>query len=118
MATTGAFTATAPASERWSGYPAPIVVLAGVNVQSRANFVTLGDCGIVSLNLPLVYVSLHQQHYTTRGIEEKQTYSINIPSTSMLAVTDYCGLVSGAEVDKSALFEVFYGEVGTAPCEG
>jgi flavin reductase (DIM6/NTAB) family NADH-FMN oxidoreductase RutF len=30
-------------------------------------------------------------------------------------VTDYCGPVTGAEVDKSALFEVFYGELETAP---
>lgn len=95
-------------------YPIPIV-LAGANVQGRANFATLGDVGIMGLKPPLVYVSLHQNHYTTRGIEENQTYSINIPSTSMLAVTDYCGLMSGAEVDKSALFEVFYGELETAP---
>jgi flavin reductase (DIM6/NTAB) family NADH-FMN oxidoreductase RutF len=95
-------------------YPIPIV-LAGANVQGKANFATLGDCGIMGLNPPLVYVSLHQNHFTTQGIEEYQTFSINIPSTSMLAVTDYCGLVSGAEVDKSALFEVFYGELETAP---
>ena len=95
-------------------YPIPIV-LAGANVQGRANFATLGDCGIMGLKPPLVYVSLHENHYTTRGIEENQTYSINIPSTSMLSVTDYCGLVSGAEVDKSALFEVTYGELETAP---
>lgn len=69
----------------------------------------------MGLNPPLVYVSLHQRHYTTQGIEENQTYSINIPSTSLLAVTDYCGLVTGAEVDKLALFEVFYGELETAP---
>ena len=95
-------------------YPIPIV-LAGANVQGKANFATLGDVGIMGLNPPLVYVSLHKKHYTTQGIEENQTYSINIPSTSMLPVTDYCGLETGAEVDKSALFEVFYGELETAP---
>ncbi|MBN2394175.1 MAG: flavin reductase family protein [Anaerolineae bacterium] len=98
-------------------YPIPIV-LAGANVQGKANFATLGDCGIMGLNPPLVYVSLHENHYTTQGIEENQTYSINIPSTSMLAVTDYCGQVTGTEVDKSSLFEVFYGKVETAPMIG
>lgn len=95
-------------------YPIPIV-LAGANVQGKANFATLGDCGVMGLNPPLVYVSLHQNHHTTRGIEENQTFSINIPPTSLLAVTDYCGIVSGAEVDKSTLFEVFYGELESAP---
>jgi len=30
-------------------------------------------------------------------------------------VTDYCGLVSGKKVDKSKLFDVFYGKLKTAP---
>ena len=33
----------------------------------------------------------------------------------MLAETDYCGIVSGKDVDKAALFETFYGELGSAP---
>jgi flavin reductase (DIM6/NTAB) family NADH-FMN oxidoreductase RutF len=42
-------------------------------------------------------------------------FSVNLPSTDMLAVTDYCGIVSGRDVDKAALFTSFYGELGTAP---
>jgi len=95
-------------------YPIPIV-LAGADVQGRPNFATLGDCGIMGLNPPLVYISLHRDHHTTQGVEEHQTFSVNVPPTSLLAVTDYCGMVSGQEVDKSGLFEVFYGELGTAP---
>ena len=33
----------------------------------------------------------------------------------MAKITDYCGLYSGRKVDKSRLFEVFYGELKTAP---
>jgi len=33
----------------------------------------------------------------------------------MVEKTDYCGLVSGKDVDKAALFDVYYGELGTAP---
>jgi flavin reductase (DIM6/NTAB) family NADH-FMN oxidoreductase RutF len=95
-------------------YPIPIV-LAGANVNGRPNYATLGDCGVMGINPPLVYVSLGQKHYTTKGIFENNTYSVNFPSTGMLAVTDYCGIVSGNEVDKSDLCETFYGELGTAP---
>jgi len=95
-------------------YPIPIV-LTGANVHDKPNFATLGDCGIMGINPPLVYVSLHRDHYTTGGILENETFSINFPSTDMLAITDYCGFVSGKEVDKSAIFEIFYGELGTAP---
>ena len=33
----------------------------------------------------------------------------------MVQVTDYCGLVSGEEVDKATLFRNFYGRLRTAP---
>jgi flavin reductase (DIM6/NTAB) family NADH-FMN oxidoreductase RutF len=46
---------------------------------------------------------------------ENGTFSINFPSTAMLAESDYCGIVSGRDVDKAALFEVFYGALGNAP---
>jgi flavin reductase (DIM6/NTAB) family NADH-FMN oxidoreductase RutF len=95
-------------------YPIPIV-LAGANVNGKPNFATLGDCGIMGINPPLVYISSGQDHYTNQGILENETYSINFPSTDLLAVTDYCGMVSGRDVDKSVLFETFYGELGTAP---
>lgn len=95
-------------------YPIPII-LAGANVNGKPNFATLGDCGIMGIRPPLVYVSLNHDHFTTRGILENGSYSINLPTTGMLAVTDYCGIVSGKDVDKSDLFEIFYGELGTAP---
>lgn len=95
-------------------YPIPII-LAGANVGGVANYATLGDCGIMGLNPPLVTISSNRDHHTNKGILENGTFSINIPSTGLLAVTDYCGQVSGREVDKSELFETFYGDLGTAP---
>jgi flavin reductase (DIM6/NTAB) family NADH-FMN oxidoreductase RutF len=95
-------------------YPIPIV-LAGAKVNGKANYATLGDCGIMGLNPALTFVSLHANHYTTQGILENKTFSINIPSTELLAEVDYCGMVSGRQVDKARLFDTFYGELGTAP---
>ena len=95
-------------------YPIPII-LAGANVNGRPNFATLGDCGLMGISPPLVFISSHKDHYSNIGILENDTYSINFPTTDMLAVTDYCGIVSGRDVDKSKLFETFYGELHTAP---
>jgi flavin reductase (DIM6/NTAB) family NADH-FMN oxidoreductase RutF len=33
----------------------------------------------------------------------------------MTEVTDYCGIVSGKKTDKSEIFDLFYGELKTAP---
>lgn len=95
-------------------YPIPIT-LVGANVDGRANFETIGDTGLMGINPPLVFVSSHRDHYTNAGILANRTFSINFPTTAMLTKVDYCGTVSGREADKAALFEIFYGETGTAP---
>ncbi|EGW40648.1 flavin reductase domain protein FMN-binding protein [Desulfosporosinus sp. OT] len=41
--------------------------------------------------------------------------SINIPSQDMVVKTDFIGIISGANHDKSKVFESFYGELKGAP---
>lgn len=95
-------------------YPIPIA-LAGANVKGRANFATIGDCGIMGLNPPLVYISLHVDHFTTKGVIENHAFSINIPCSDQMSLVDYCGIVSGRQIDKSKLFKIFHGELGCVP---
>ena len=63
----------------------------------------------------MISISLNKSHYTCAGIKQNKSFSINIPSLDMLEVTDYCGIVSGKEVDKSKLFNTFYGNLKDAP---
>ncbi|MFX1378723.1 MAG: flavin reductase family protein [Promethearchaeota archaeon] len=95
-------------------YPVPII-FAGALVNNQPNFETLGDVGIMGINPPIVYISSGQNHYTNQGILENKTFSINFPNTQLLIKADYCGVTSGRNVDKSKLFNVFYGELKTAP---
>lgn len=95
-------------------YPMP-VTLVGANVGSRPNFLTVAFCGIMNPQPPIIYVALNKAHHTNAGIKENKSFSVNIPSAEMVRVTDYCGLASGRDTDKSRLFEVFYGELATAP---
>jgi len=95
-------------------YPVPII-LAGALVNNQPNFETLGDVGIMGIKPPLVYISSGQNHYTNQGILEQKTFSVNFPTTQLLVKTDYCGITSGNDVDKAKLFNVFYGELETAP---
>jgi flavin reductase (DIM6/NTAB) family NADH-FMN oxidoreductase RutF len=93
-------------------FPIP-TVLVGALVEEKPNFNTIAFVGIIDLGH--VSVTLNNAHYTNIGIKEKGTFSVNIPSTEMVIETDYCGLVSGSKVDKSSVFEVFYGKLETAP---
>jgi flavin reductase (DIM6/NTAB) family NADH-FMN oxidoreductase RutF len=89
-------------------------VLVGANVDGKPNYATLGACGVVSME-PVLYVSLKETHYTSKGIRETEYFSVNIPSADLVQKTDYCGVVSGHTTDKSNVFTSFYDEASTAP---
>jgi flavin reductase (DIM6/NTAB) family NADH-FMN oxidoreductase RutF len=95
--------------------PAEPIVLVGANVGGKPNFMPAGFAGGVNHDPEILYVSLNKRHHTPIGIMENGAFSVNIPSIDYVAQTDYCGLVSGRDVDKSKIFTVFYGELGTAP---
>lgn len=94
--------------------PAP-VTLTGAMVAGKPNYLTVACFAVLSQLPPIVSVALYNGHYTVGGIRENRTFSVNIPSSEMVVATDYCGMVSGHRVDKSQLFESFYGELETAP---
>ncbi len=93
-------------------FPTP-TILVGANVNGNPNYITIAHCGIAAMIH--ITISLRKQRYTSTGIKENGTFSVNIPSTEMAKVTDYCGLVSGKDVNKGKLFENFYGTLKTAP---
>jgi len=93
-------------------YPLP-TTLVGANVQGKANFITIAHVGVAGMQL--ISLSMSKTHYTNQGIKENKTFSVNIPSVTMVKETDYCGLVSGENVDKSLLFHIFYGLLKTTP---
>lgn len=87
--------------------------LVGATVEGKPTFITIAHVGIMDLGS--VSLGMNKIHYTNAGIKENGTFSVNIPSIQMVKETDYCGLMSGKNVDKDELFEVFYGELKTAP---
>ena len=91
------------------------VVLVGTQVKGKDNFMAVGWCARVNANPPMIACGIGNHHYTPQGIAESRTFSVNIPSSALLEKTDYCGLVSGEKVDKSKVFNVFYGSLKTAP---
>ncbi|MBE0636320.1 flavin reductase family protein [Candidatus Bipolaricaulota bacterium] len=95
-------------------YPIPIV-LVGASVDGKPNFTEVGDCAVMGIKPALVTISLSASHHTTKGIDETGVFSINIPSTNMLSLADYCGIVSGRNVDKGTLFTTFLGDQTAAP---
>ncbi len=95
-------------------YPMP-VVLAGAMVDGKVNFLAVGWISRVNSRPPMLAMALNKTHYTNGGIREHREFSVSVPGVDLLEKTDYCGLVSGREADKSKLFDVFYGKLRSAP---
>jgi len=95
-------------------YPLP-AILAGTMINDKPTYTMLGNCGIMSVKPPVIYISSHKSHYINRGINENRVFSVNIPSVDMVIESDYCGIVSGDKIDKSKVFETFTGENSLIP---
>jgi flavin reductase (DIM6/NTAB) family NADH-FMN oxidoreductase RutF len=96
------------------GYPMP-VSLVGAHVEGKPNFLAVAWFTMASYKPPRIAIALGKGHYTNPGIKANKAFSVCLPSVDMIEATDYCGIVSGKKIDKSSIFDLFYGELKTAP---
>jgi flavin reductase (DIM6/NTAB) family NADH-FMN oxidoreductase RutF len=96
------------------GFP---TIMAGTVVNDQPDFVTIAWTGVAASAPPTISIALQHHRHSLKGIRQNMTFSVNIPSTDIMTETDYCGITSGATVDKvkDCRFKVFYGKIPTAP---
>ncbi|PWR72665.1 flavin reductase family protein [Methanospirillum lacunae] len=90
-------------------------VLVGSNVKGKPNYMTAAWATVASMAPPMVCVALNKARYTALGIEDNKSFSLNVTTSSQVIETDYCGITSGSQKDKSDIFTSFYGKLETAP---
>jgi flavin reductase (DIM6/NTAB) family NADH-FMN oxidoreductase RutF len=95
-------------------YPMPVALI-GSSLRGRANFATAAWLSRICVDPPIMMIAIGKKHFTNAAIRDTRTFSINIPGGDLVTQTDYCGLVSGNDIDKSLLFEVFSGSLEGAP---
>jgi len=94
-------------------YPMPMTIIGAV-VDGKPNFMAAAWVSRVNFKPAMMMIALGA-HHTNLGIDANGAFSINLPDVSLLEKTDYCGIVSGRKVDKSKLFDVYYGSLAGAP---
>ena len=90
------------------------VILVGAQVNDKPNYLVIGYSCPFDFG-KYIFFSISKTRYTTIGIHENMTFSVNIPSDDLVEETNICGSKSGRDIDKSTLFDTFYGELKTAP---
>ncbi len=93
--------------------PLPII-LVGANVNDKPNYLVIGYSCPFDFG-KYIFFSMSKTRYTSIGIHETMVFSVSIPSEDLVEKTNICGSKSGRDIDKSALFNNFYGELKIAP---
>jgi len=89
--------------------------LLGTHLNGKVNFMALDWMTRVNYDPVMFGICVNKRNASNAAVKDTGEFSINVPTVDMVAVTDYCGIVSGSKTDKSDLFEVFYGELKAAP---
>lgn len=76
------------------------VVLVSTHYKGKSNIMTVAWQMPVSQDPPLVAISVRESRYSYTLIEKSEEFVLNIPTIELLTVVDYCGSVSGRELDK------------------
>lgn len=80
--------------------PVPAVMVSVTDKDGRSNIITVAWAGMVCTNPPMVSISVRPSRYSYKMIEDTGEFVINLTNESLVKACDYCGVVSGRDVDK------------------
>lgn len=81
-------------------YPVPAVLVSLQDKSGKKNIVTIAWTGTVCSDPPMAYISVRHERASYPMLKETGEFVINLPDESMVKALDYCGVKSGAKVDK------------------
>ena len=80
-------------------YPLPVVMVS-CGTMEKSNIITVAWTGIINTDPAMVYISVRPSRYSYNIIKESGEFVINLTNEKLTYATDWCGVKSGAQVDK------------------
>ena len=80
-------------------YPLPAVMVS-CGTMEKSNIITVAWIGIINTNPAMVYISVRPTRYSYNLIKEQGEFVINLTTKKLARATDWCGVKTGAKVDK------------------
>lgn len=81
-------------------FPLPVVMITSADKSGKPNICTVAWTGTVCTDPPMLSISLRKERYSHSLISASREFVVNVPSVKEIRLTDYCGVVSGRDVDK------------------
>lgn len=83
--------------------PVPAVLVScGGTERWQPNLITIAWTGTVCSDPPMLSIAVRPERYSYDIIIETREFVVNVPSRNQLRSLDWCGVVSGRDVDKFA----------------
>lgn len=80
-------------------YPLPAVMVSVGNMD-KPNIITVAWAGTVCTNPAYVSISIRKERYSYQIIKNNMEFVLNLVTKDLVHACDYCGVVSGKDVDK------------------
>ena len=80
-------------------YPLPAVMVSCGDMKN-SNIITVAWTGIINTNPAMCYISVRPERYSYKLIKESKEFVINLTNKDLAYTTDWCGVKTGAKVDK------------------
>ena len=79
--------------------PVPPVMVSCGDAEN-ANIITVAWTGILNTVPPKTYIAVRPQRHSHKIIADKREFVLNLTPTSLVRAADFCGMYTGAKVDK------------------
>lgn len=80
-------------------YPLPVVMVS-CGTMEKSNIITVAWTGIINTDKPMCYISVRKERYSHDIIKDTKEFVINLTNKDLAYATDWCGVKTGAKVDK------------------
>ena len=80
-------------------YPLPAVMVSCGDME-KSNIITVAWTGIINTDPALVYISVRPSRYSYDMIKKSGEFIINLTTKDLAYATDWCGVKTGAKIDK------------------
>jgi len=81
-------------------YPLPAAMVSVGDKEGKTNIITIAWTGTICTNPAMLYISVRPERYSYQMIKETGEFVVNLTTSDLAKVTDFCGVRSGRDVDK------------------
>jgi flavin reductase (DIM6/NTAB) family NADH-FMN oxidoreductase RutF len=84
--------------------------------EGKDNIITIAWTGIVNTDPPKTYISVRPSRHSYKMIKESGVFAINLTTKELAKSADWCGVYTGAKVDKFARCKLTKGSCNEIDC--